>query len=43
MYLFINSLTTKKAEDKIFICKFSKNAKSKQYHIDNLKTRGQTV
>ena len=32
-----------KADDKIFVCKFLKNAKSKLYHIDNSKTRGQTL
>ena len=32
-----------KADDKIFICKFSKNVKSKLYHIENSKTRRQTV
>ena len=32
-----------KAEDKIFFYKFSKNIKSKLYHIENSKTRGQTV
>ena len=31
------------ADDKIFICKFSKKFKSKLYHIENSKTRGQTV
>ena len=31
------------ADDKIFICKFSKNVKSKLYHTKNSKTRGQTV
>ena len=40
-----NSLTTKKQNDKIFVCKFSKNVKSKLhvYHVENSKTRGQTV
>ena len=33
----------RKADDKIFVCKFSKNVKSKLYHIENSKTRGQTV
>ena len=28
---------------KIFVCKFSKNVKSKLYHIENSKTRRQTV
>ena len=32
-----------KAEDKIFVCKFSENIKSKIYHIENSKTKGQTV
>ena len=36
-------LCTKKADDKIFVSKFSKNVKSKIYHIENSKTRGQTV
>ena len=38
-----NSLTTKKTEDKIFMRKFSKNVKAKLYHIENSKTRRQTV
>ena len=38
-----NSFNYQKAEDKSFICKFSKNVKSKIYHIENRKTRGQTV
>ena len=33
--LLINSLTTKKADDKIFARKFSKNVKSKLYHIEH--------
>ena len=33
--------TNQKADDKIFVCKFSKNIKSKLYHIENSKTRGQ--
>ena len=32
-----------KADDKIFVCKFSKNAKSKLYHIETSRTRGKTV
>ena len=32
-----------KAEDKIFVCEFSKNVKPKLYHIENSKTREQTV
>ena len=32
-----------KADDKVFVSKFSKNYKSKLYHIENSKTRGQTV
>ena len=31
-----------KADDKIFVCKFSKNVKSKLYYIENSKTREQT-
>ena len=30
-----NSFNYQKADDKIFICKFSKNVKSKVYHIEN--------
>ena len=32
-----------KADNKIFVCKFSKYIKSKLYHIERSKTRGQTV
>ena len=33
-----NSLTTKKADDKIFVCNFSKNVKKlKLYHIEKFK------
>ena len=39
----VNSLTIKKADDKIFVCGFSKNVKSKLYHKENSKIRGQTV
>ena len=38
-----NSLTTKKADDKISSAEFQKNGKSKLYHIKSSKTRGQTV
>ena len=41
--MLINSLTTKKADNKMFVCKFSKNVKSKLYQTENSKTRGQTV
>ena len=30
-----------KADDKIYVCKFSKKIKSKLYHIEKSKTRGQ--
>ena len=48
MYMYFhfwypNSLITKKADDKIFVCRFSKNVKPKLYHIENSKTKGQTV
>ena len=33
---------SQKTEDKIFISKFKRKAKSKVYHIANSKTRGQT-
>ena len=33
----------READDKIFVCKFSKNVKFKLYHTENSKTRGQTV
>ena len=39
----VNYLTAKKADDKIFVCKVSKIVKSKLYHIENSKTRGQTA
>ena len=32
-----------KADNKLFVCKFSKNVNSKLYHIENSKTRGLTV
>ena len=38
--LIVNSLTTKKQMTNCFVCKFSKNIKSKLYHIENSKTRG---
>ena len=31
------------ADNKILVCKFSKNVKAKLYRIENSKTRGQTV
>ena len=34
-------LAYQKADNKIFICKFSKNVKSELNHIENSKTRGQ--
>ena len=37
-----NSLTTTKADDRIFVCKFSKNVKSKLHYIENSKIRGHT-
>ena len=36
-----NSFNYHKADDKIFVCQFSKNVKSKLYCIDNSKTREQ--
>ena len=48
MFLYLNTdhvnsynYMYQKADDKIFICKFSKNVKSKLYHIENSGTRGQ--
>ena len=38
----VNSLTTKKADDKIFVCKFSKNINSKLYHIENSNIHGRS-
>ena len=32
-----------KVDDKILVCKISKNFLSKPYHIENAKTRGQIV
>ena len=37
----VNSLK-QKADDKIFVCKFSNNVKSMLYQIENSKTSGQT-
>ena len=37
------NLVYQKTDDKIFVCNFSKSVKSKLYHIENYKTRGQTV
>ena len=31
----LNSFNYQKADDKIFVCKFSKNVKSKFYYIEN--------
>ena len=39
--LGLSLLSTKKADDKIFLCKFSKNVRL--FHTENSKTRGQTV
>ena len=42
--LFLSlALHYQNADDKIFIHKFKKNVKSELYHIENSKTRGQTV
>ena len=40
---FLKVFNNQKADDKIFVCKFSKHVKSKLYYIENSKTRGQTV
>ena len=40
---YLNSLPTKKQTIKFFVCKFSRNVKSKLYQIDNSKARVQTV
>ena len=37
------TLYYQKADDKFFVCKFSKNVKSKLYHTEYSKTRGQIV
>ena len=39
----LNPLSAKKADDKIYVCEFSKHVKSKLYHIKNSKTGRQTV
>ena len=39
----LNSLITKKQMTKFLSANFQKNVKSKLYHIENSKTRGQTV
>ena len=41
--LLINSLTTEKQTTKFSSANFQKNVKSKLQHIENSKTRGQTV
>ena len=41
--VIFNSLTTKKQMTKFLSANFSKNVKSKLYHIENSKTKGQTV
>ena len=38
-----NRVNYLKADDKIFICKFKKNVKSKIHDIEYSKTKGQTV
>ena len=42
-FVEVNSLTTEKQTTKFSVCKFSENVKSKLYHTENSKTRGQTV
>ena len=42
MHMF-SSLTTEKQTTKVSSAKFSKNVKSKLYHIEKSKHRGQTV
>ena len=40
----LNTLSAKKADNKIYVCKISENAMSKLYHtIEKSKSRGQTV
>ena len=39
----LNSFRCQKADNKIYFCKFSKSVKSKCYHIESSKTRGQIV
>ena len=43
LFWHFNSFNYQKADDKIFVCKFSKNVMSKLNHFKNSKTRGQTV
>ena len=43
IFLVLNSFTTLKQTTIFFVCKVSKNVKSKLYHIENSKTSGQTV
>ena len=43
LLLRINYLTTEKQTTKFSSAIFQKNVKSKPYHIENSKTRGQTV
>ena len=41
-YIYL-TLNLPKTDDIVFVCKFSKNVKSMLYHIENSKTREQTV
>ena len=41
--MLVNSLTTKEQRTKFSSANCQKNHKSKLYHIENSKTRGQTV
>ena len=42
-HIWVNSFSTKKADDTIYVCKISMSILSKVYHIENSKTRQQTV
>ena len=41
VYFFQPDFHSQKADDKIFVCKFSENVTSQLFHIE--KTRGQTL
>ena len=43
MKLKESTFNFQKANEKIFVRKFSKSGRSKLYHFENSKTRGQTV
>ena len=41
--LWLQLFSFQKADDKFFVCKWSKSVKFKLYHVENSKTKRQTV